>query len=130
MRILLVQPYFNTGKRLPETPSRALLILGTLAKKLGHEVKIAHHDTEEIDWNWHPNIVGVTVNTFQVKDAREIVSMAKNRGAKVIVGGPHAVAWDYKKGLPVAYLRFDEASGTTAYDDSDNTFDGVISWLL
>lgn len=96
MRILLVQPSFNVGRRLPETPSRALLILGTLAKREGHEVKIIHQDIEEIDWKWRPEIVGITVNTFQVKHAREIVSVAKNRGAKVIIGGPHAIAWDRK----------------------------------
>lgn len=96
MRVLLVQPAFNVDRRLPETPSRALLILGTLAKSLGHEVKIVHQDIDELDWKWRPEIVGITVNTFQVKHAREIVSVAKNHGAKVIVGGPHAIAWDKK----------------------------------
>ena len=96
MRILLIQPEFNTGKRLPETPSRALLILGTLAKQRGHDVKIAHQDIDEIDWDWKPEIVGITVNTFQVKSARTLVRTAKNRGAKVIIGGPHAVVWDKK----------------------------------
>jgi len=95
-RILLIQPEFNTGKRLPETPSRALLILGTLAKQRGHDVRIAHQDIDEIDWDWKPEIVGITVNTFQVKSARSLVKTAKNRGAKVIIGGPHAVVWDKK----------------------------------
>jgi len=96
MRILLVQPSFNTGKRLPETPSRALLILGTLAKRLGHDVKIVHLDIDEIDWSWKPKIVAITVNTFQVKQARVVAKLAKKRGAKVIIGGPHAIAWDNK----------------------------------
>jgi len=96
MRIMLVQPQFNSGRRLPETPSRALLILGTLAKHAGHEVKIVHQDLKEPDWKWNPEIVGITVNTFQVKLARSIARTAKNRGAKVIIGGPHAVAWDKK----------------------------------
>jgi len=96
MRILLVQPDFNTGKRLPETPSRALLILGTLASQRGHDVKIVHLDIEEIDWKWKPEIVGITVNTFQVKSARATARLAKNHNAKVIVGGPHACAWDMK----------------------------------
>jgi len=95
-RILLVQPEFNAGKRLPETPSRALLILGTLAKLKGHEVRIAHLDIDKIDWSWKPEIVGITVNTFQVKSARNLAKMAKNRNAKVIIGGPHAVVWDNK----------------------------------
>lgn len=96
MRILLVAPSFNTGKRLPETPSRALLILGTLAKQLGHEVKVIHQDIEEIPWDWRPEIVGITVNTFQVKNARLIASTARNRNAKVVIGGPHAGFWDAK----------------------------------
>ncbi len=96
MRILLVQPSFNVGKRLPETPSRALLILGTLAQLNGHEVKIVHQDIEEIPWDWKPEIVGITVNTFQVKEARNIARKAKNRNAKVIIGGPHAFVWDNK----------------------------------
>ncbi len=96
MRILLVQPEFNAGKRLPETPSRALLILGTLAKNAGHEVKIVHLDIDEIDWSWKPEIVGITVNTFQVKSARKVAKTARNRNAKVIIGGPHASAWDRK----------------------------------
>jgi anaerobic magnesium-protoporphyrin IX monomethyl ester cyclase len=96
-RILLAQPSFNAGKRLPETPSRALLILGTLAKLYGHEVKIAHLDIDEIDWSWNPEIVGITVNTFQVKSARNVSRTAMNRNARVIIGGPHAIAWDMAK---------------------------------
>ncbi len=96
MRILLVQPQGNVGKRLLETPSRALLILGTLAKQRGHDVRITHLDIDGIDWSWKPEIVGVTVNTFQVGSARDVARMAKNRGAKVIIGGPHAIVWDKK----------------------------------
>jgi anaerobic magnesium-protoporphyrin IX monomethyl ester cyclase len=94
MKILLVQPSFNAGKRLPETPSRALLILGTIAKKKGHEVKIVHLDIEDIDWSWKPELVGITVNTFQVGSARTVARLAKNHNAKVVIGGPHAMAWD------------------------------------
>ena len=37
------------------------------------------------------------------------------------------IAWDYNKGKPVGYWRFDEASGTTAYDDSGNGNTGTIT---
>ena len=30
------------------------------------------------------------------------------------------IAWDHNKGAPVAYYRFDESSGTDAYDDTGN----------
>lgn len=97
MKILLIQPEFNAGKRLPETPSRALLILGTIAKQMGHEVRIVHLDIEEIDWSWKPELVGITVNTFQVRSARNVARLARNHNATVVIGGPHAMAWDEKK---------------------------------
>lgn len=97
MRIMLVQPEFNMGKRLPETPSRALLILGTLAKNAGHEVKVLHQDIDELDWDFKPDVVGVTVNTFQLKEARKIVKEARKHGARVIVGGPQAAYWRMKE---------------------------------
>lgn len=40
---------------------------------------------------------------------------------------PAQIAWDYNHGKPVAHYRFDEGSGITAYDDSDNNNDGTIS---
>ena len=40
---------------------------------------------------------------------------------------PAQIAWDYNGGKPVGYWRFDEGSGTTAYDDSDNNNDGTIT---
>lgn len=100
-RILLVAPSQNVGKTLPETPSRALLILGTLALQRGHEVKILHADL--LDGHiaiadefalFKPDIIGITCNTFQVKSARIIVKEAKAFGSEVIIGGPHAIAWD------------------------------------
>lgn len=98
MKILLVAPESNWGKRIPETPSRALLILGTLAKQRGHEVKIIHADfVDNMAWemlDFHPDVVGITCNTFQVKDARKIALLAKEAKAKVIVGGSHAIVWD------------------------------------
>jgi len=99
MKILLVQPESNWGKRIPETPSRALLILGTLAKDRDHNVKIVHADLMAGDFadellSFTPDIVGITCNTFQVKSAIMIAREAKSFGAKVIIGGPHASVWD------------------------------------
>lgn len=92
MRILLVQPQLNYGHQMPEAPSQALLILGTLAENKGHEVKIVHNGSFPKEFK--PDIVGITVNTFQVKHAKEIVKQARECGAKVVIGGPHAPAWD------------------------------------
>jgi radical SAM superfamily enzyme YgiQ (UPF0313 family) len=93
VKIQLVAPEFNFGKRLPETPSRALLILGTLAKQRGHDVRITHCDIEPIDWDWKPDVVGITCNTFQIRNAREVVKQAKEHGAKTIIGGAQAAYW-------------------------------------
>jgi hypothetical protein len=40
---------------------------------------------------------------------------------------PAQIAWDYNRGKPVGYWKFDECQGTTAYDMSDNNNDGVIT---
>ncbi len=93
MKIVLAQPMANWGQRLPETPSRALLILGSLARQRGHEVRIVHLDLtgyDKLSDGFEPDIVGITCNTFQVKSARIIAKQAKEAGAKVVIGGPHA----------------------------------------
>lgn len=99
MNILLIQPHLNWSHPWCESPSTALLILGTLAQNKGHRVKILHLDIDRVDIGaelkaWQPDIVGITVNTFQVKSARMIARQAKEYGAKVVVGGPHACVWD------------------------------------
>ncbi len=100
MKILLVAPQLNSGRFLPETPSRALLILGMLTQERGHDVRIRHIDligydgfTAELQ-DCKPDIVALTCNTFQVTSARILAAEAKKYGATVILGGPHAVAWD------------------------------------
>jgi len=81
-----------------EAPSTALLILGTLAEERGHTVKLSHLDIDvsfdETLHSFKPDIVGITCNTFQVKSARETAKQAKAYGSKVVIGGPHACAWD------------------------------------
>ena len=97
MRVLLVQPELNYGHQMPDTPSMALLILGTLAQRRGHVVQILHQAngqfTEDLE-SFKPDIVGITVNTFQVKYAEKIAREAKAYGAQVVIGGPHAGAWN------------------------------------
>ena len=101
MKVLLVQPEYNYTRGYAETPSVALLILGTLARERGHEVKILHLEVdrvaigEEIE-RFAPDVLGITVNTFQVRSARLIAKEARrvSKNVKVIVGGPHAGSWD------------------------------------
>jgi anaerobic magnesium-protoporphyrin IX monomethyl ester cyclase len=98
MKILLIAPMTNWGRRMPETPSRALLILGTLAQQRGHDVRIEHLDL--IDYTgygkvleeYRPDVLAVTVNTFQVKSARLTIKQARVAlpNIKIVIGGPHA----------------------------------------
>lgn len=101
-KILLVQPQNNYGRFIPETPSRALLLLGTLAKQRGYDVRVEHLDLIDHDGygdiltEYKPDILGVTINTFQVKSARTAILQARLKlpGIRIIIGGPHALAWD------------------------------------
>lgn len=97
MNILLVQPNMNWVQRHAEAPSTALLILGTLAQQRGHRVKILHLDIDDLDLNgFKPDIVGVTINTFQVTSARSVSQNIRktDKRIKIVVGGPHACVWD------------------------------------
>ena len=100
MNILLLQPASNWYHPYAEAPSRALLILGTIAEKQRHKVKILHLDIEQTPLPDHiidfqPDIIGITVNTFQVKSARNIVKLIRQikPETKIIIGGPHAIVW-------------------------------------
>jgi len=109
VKILLVQPQNNYGRFIPESPSRALLLLGTLAKQRGYDVRIEHIDLIDHDGygniltEYKPDILGVTVNTFQVKSARLAIMQAKQKlpDVKIIIGGPHTIAWEDMPAYPV-----------------------------
>ena len=101
MNCLLVQPNLNWTHFWCEAPSTALLILGTLAQSKGHKVKLLHLDVDKVSigdeiQSFKPDIVGVTVNTFEVKSAREVVKTTReiSKDIKVVIGGPHACVWD------------------------------------
>ena len=72
----------NWKQAFADAPSTALLILGTLAKSKGHQVEVMHLDIEQEGFvsefnKFKPDILGITVNTFQVKSAREIAQFTK-----------------------------------------------------
>jgi radical SAM superfamily enzyme YgiQ (UPF0313 family) len=101
MRVLLVQPEYNFPRGYAETPSVALLILGTLARQKGHEVWLVHLDVDcgsarDVLREFAPDILGITVNTLQVRSARLMAREARRmgNGVRVVVGGPHAGFWD------------------------------------
>jgi len=100
-RVLLVQPRYNYVRNFAEAPSIALLVLGTLAQNAGYEVRLLHLDIEGVDIPtacklFEPDIVGISVNTLQVKSARLTARQVRevSKDIKIVVGGPHAGLWD------------------------------------
>lgn len=100
-RILLVNPPqnhqdFNTK---PMYPSGALLLIGTMCKEKGHDVKIYdgavdNESLYEVVINFKPDIIAITVNTFQVRYANEYLEIIKSIDSDIltVIGGPHPSA--------------------------------------
>ncbi len=102
MRILLVNPSQN-DPAVPDNlqPSGALILMGTMAHNSGHDVKIVHIGVdasmaqfENVVSSFKPELVGITMNTFQTKSAKRISKITKEKNGKtqVVVGGPHPSA--------------------------------------
>ena len=98
MKILLLQPKTNWLKNSCESPSIALLTLSAISKQYGHQVKVFHMDIDPVDVAQEAktaDIVGISTNTLQVKSARAVAkTVRENSNARIVVGGPHAIAWD------------------------------------
>lgn len=101
-RILLVNPHENIAREQEIAPSGALLLLGTLLLNRGHKVKIIHLASDKISYNqlkielkeFIPDFLGLSVNTFQVKSAKECARICKelSKNITIIAGGPHPSA--------------------------------------
>ena len=103
-RILLVDPLPNDfrqgGKKM--YPSGALVLIGTMCQEQGYGVKIVDMVAENISvsklkrlaLSFKPDIVGITVNTFQTKNAKQVAKVIKetNKSILVVIGGPHPSA--------------------------------------
>lgn len=101
-RIILVNPSLN-DPAIPDNlcPSGALILMGTMAHNLGHNVKITHVGVDasmsqfsDLVGSFKPEIVGITMNTFQTRAAKQISKIVKekNRKTQVVIGGPHPSA--------------------------------------
>ena len=55
-----------------------------------HTVKIIDEEVEEIDFDEHFDLVGITAMTFKATRAYEIASAFRKRGITVVMGGIHA----------------------------------------
>ncbi len=104
--ILLINPMQNYPVEYEAYPSGALILIGTMLHNIGHNVKIVHMVVDkivpsklsDIIVSFKPEIVGITMSTFQTKSVKEITKIIKqnNRNILVVVGGPHPSALKLK----------------------------------
>ena len=114
-RILLVNPPPNGFRNDIEImhPNGALLLIGEMCKQRGHEVRIVEMAAYSIDisalreiiFSFNPDIVGISMSTFQTDWANEIcITTKKISDASVVVGGAHpsAIGKEIFKEIPNA----------------------------
>lgn len=83
---------FETGNenlKLWYTPPLSLLIIASLTPR-EIEITVIDEYIEEIDFNIHYDLVGLTSMTQQSYRAYEIASVFKSKGIPVVMGGIHA----------------------------------------
>jgi radical SAM superfamily enzyme YgiQ (UPF0313 family) len=94
MKILLVKPRWLVKDgvyRFLTHVSFEPLHLGILAAlSEGHDVKLVDHDWDEIPFDEHFDLVGITAATFSSQRAYDLADAFRKQGAKVIIGGVHA----------------------------------------
>ncbi len=96
MRVLLVNPKFRLPIDTRTTPHLGLAYLGAVTLERGDECRIYDADIEEQPFDeflreFRPDIVGITANTPQVKQAWRTAQQIKRvlPGTPVVLGGPH-----------------------------------------
>jgi radical SAM superfamily enzyme YgiQ (UPF0313 family) len=93
MRILLINPSQLHGEEI--YPSGALILMGTMLKRAGHQVWIIHPD--QLYYTlliFRPDYVCLTINTYQIASAIRILKFVKSQDKEIttVVGGPHPSA--------------------------------------
>jgi len=83
-------------------PNLSIILLGTILKEAGHEAKVIHMLANKVNSailmnlieDFKPDIVGITMVTFQAKTSREIMKLIKetDTNIKIVIGGPHPSA--------------------------------------
>jgi radical SAM superfamily enzyme YgiQ (UPF0313 family) len=91
-KVLLIFPRDKGIKFSNDTlypfPMLGLTLLASLFPKT-YEVKIINEAIEEVDFNDHVDLVGITGLTCVIKRAYTIADRFRERGVKVILGGVH-----------------------------------------
>ena len=104
-KVLLISPPTPWDSYVVQSelyPNLSIILLGTILNEAGHETKVVHMIADKITMpklkeliaNFEPDIVGITMVTFQAKTSREVMRLIKevNKGIKVVIGGPHPSA--------------------------------------
>ncbi len=73
------------------SPSLSLVTVASLTPAK-HKVHIADENIEKLNFDDSPDVVGINVNVDTSERSKEISTMYRNKGVKVIFGGIHASA--------------------------------------
>lgn len=111
MRVLLINPpiasyYHRLGLKYP--PLGVGYIAGSLVKA-GYNVKVIDLNVEKIDIKSIPyydfDIVGISTDTTRYPMALKIAQIAKSKGCRVVIGGPHTTFLD-KETLETGFIDY------------------------
>lgn len=111
MRVLLVNPpiasyYHRLGLKYP--PLGISYIAGVLVKG-GHKVKVIDLNVENIAISNIPyedfDVVGISTDTTRYPLAVKMAQIAKTKGCKVIIGGPHTTFLD-REALETGFIDY------------------------
>jgi radical SAM superfamily enzyme YgiQ (UPF0313 family) len=127
MKIILIEPkapglHIFTRAKLPRL---GLILIGTLAKQMGHRVKIFCEELANIDWQevQSADLVGVSSLTSTAPRALEIVRKIKQikPDLPLVVGGPHFSF------LPEEALT--AGADLVVRKEGEITFKELVGWL-
>ncbi len=104
-KVLLISPPTPWDSYVVQSelyPNLSIILLGTILNEAGHEAKVVHMIADKITLlnltslinDFKPDIVGITMVTFQAKTSREVMRLVKeiDSNIKVVIGGPHPSA--------------------------------------
>lgn len=95
MRVALINPKFRLPIDTRTTPHLGLAYLGAVSERRGDDVRIYDADVEdqplaEFLQEFRPEVVGITANTPQVKQAWRTAAAIKDElDVPIVLGGPH-----------------------------------------
>lgn len=104
-KVLLISPPTPWESYIVQSelyPNLSIILLGTILKNLGHQVKVTHMladgvtmpKLKEILSQFKPDVVGITMVTFQAKTSREVIGLVKSvdKNIRIAIGGSHPSA--------------------------------------